>query len=122
MSTAHSSPSDIKGTPGGTDPRLRKLLERSQETARGMLEAEDALRTVQQRFERSEDPQAQGDLAAEALEHVERQLKLMSERRRQLDAAEGTLWARRNRLERFLIRARGATWWHARRNRTPPKG
>jgi hypothetical protein len=23
------------------------------------------------------------------------------------------LWSRRNRLERFLIGARGTTWWHA---------
>jgi hypothetical protein len=30
---------------------------------------------------------------------------------------EGKLWARRNRLERFLINARGRAWWQARRNR-----
>jgi hypothetical protein len=81
-----------------------------------MLEAEDALRAVRERFQRSDDPDVRGELAAEALEHVERQLTLTRERRKGLDSIEGKLWARRNRLERFLIHARGRAWWRARRN------
>ena len=53
--------------------------------------------------------------AVEALEHVERQLQLTHERRRQLDSIEAKLWARQNRLEGFLIHTRGSAWWHARR-------
>jgi hypothetical protein len=71
---------------------------------------------VRQQFEHAEDPQTQGELAAEALEYVEQQLKLTRERRRELDGLEGRLWARRNRIERFLIHTRGIAWWQARRN------
>jgi hypothetical protein len=97
--------------------RLRELLVVGQETTRGMLEAEEALHRVRQRFEQAEGADRQGELAAEALDHVERQLQLTRERRRLLDGVEGTLWSRRNRLERILIQARGAAWWQARRNR-----
>jgi hypothetical protein len=86
------------------------------ESTSSMLEAEEALRLVRERFEHTEDPEAQGELAAEALGHVERQLKLARERRRALDGVEGDLWARRNRVERFLIQRRGSAWWRARRN------
>jgi hypothetical protein len=86
------------------------------QTARGMLEAEEALRLLRQRFEHTEDPELQGELAAEALEHVEHQLQLIGDQRRQLDSTEAKLWARQNRLEGFLIHARGSDWWHARRN------
>lgn len=79
-------------------------------------EAEDALHLLRQRFEQAEDPETQGELAAEALEQVERQLNLARERRQQLDSIEGKLWARRNRLEHFLIRTRGRAWWRARRS------
>jgi hypothetical protein len=102
---------------GETTPQLREMLRPAEETARSMLEAEEALRLVRQRFEQTEDPELQGELAAEALEHVERQLHLIQERRRQLDSTEAKLWARQNRLEGFLIHARGSAWWHARRNR-----
>ena len=80
-----------------------------------MLEAEEALRRLRRRFEHTEDPELQAELAAEALEHVEHQLQLTGERRRQLDSTEARLWARQNRLEGFLIHARGSAWWHARR-------
>jgi hypothetical protein len=85
-----------------------------------MRGAEEALGRVRRQFEHTEDPQAQGELAAEALEYVEQQLKLARERRRELDGLEGTLWARRNRLERFLIHTRGIAWWQARRNPRSP--
>ncbi len=98
-----------------TIPQLREVLGSAEETARGMLEAEGALQLVRQRFEQAVDPEEQGELAAEALEHVERQLKLVRERRRQLDNIEAKLWARQNRLEGFLIHTRGIAWWHVRR-------
>jgi hypothetical protein len=66
--------------------------------------------------QKAEDSEAQAELAAEALDQVERQLSLTRGRRRQLDSVEGKLWSRRNRLERFLIDARGRDWWQARRN------
>jgi hypothetical protein len=108
----------VEAALGETIPQLREVLGPAEETARGMLEAEEALRRVHQRFEHTEDPEAQGELAAEALEHVERQLELTHERRRQLDSIEAKLWARQNRLEGFLIHTRGSAWWHARRAET----
>ncbi len=105
---------------GERTPQLREILGPAEENARGMLEAEEALRLVRQRFEHTEDPQLQAELAAEALEHVERQLQLTHERRRQLDSIEAKLWARQNRLEGFLIHARGSAWWHARRKPQQP--
>jgi len=94
------------------------VLGPAEQTARGMLEAEDALHLVHQRFADSLDPEEQGELAAEALEHVERQLKLTREQRRQLERIEAKLWARQNHLEVFLIHTRGSAWWHARRAQT----
>ncbi len=73
---------------GETIPQLREVLGPVEETARRMLEAEGALQLVRQRFEQTADPEEQGELAAEALEHVERQLELARERRRQLDNIE----------------------------------
>jgi hypothetical protein len=107
---------------GQSTPRLRGLTEVAPETAPDMLEAEDALRLLRDRFEHTEDPQAQGELAVQALDQVERQLSLARGRRQQLDSIEGQLWARRNRLERFLIHTRGLAWWHARRKRPRPEG
>jgi len=103
---------------GEAIPRLREVLGPAEETARGMLEAENALQLVRQRSAQTVDPEEQGELAAEALEHVERQLQLVRERRRQLDNIEVKLWARQNRLEGFLIHTRGSAWWHARREKT----
>ena len=77
--------------------------------------AEETLSRLRRRFEQTDDPRAQSELAAEALDHVERELGVIRERRQQLDSNEGKLWARRNRLERFLIDTRGVDWWRARR-------
>jgi hypothetical protein len=101
---------------GHEDANPGGLLSGAQEAASGMLEAEDALRLVRERFQRTEDPGARGELAVEALEQVERQMQLMRERRQQLEDVEGRLWARRNRLEQFLIHTRGLGWWRARRD------
>jgi len=62
MSAAQSNPVHIERTE--TDPRLRELLGPAQETARGLLEAEDALRLVRERYQRTENPEVQGELAA----------------------------------------------------------
>jgi hypothetical protein len=96
-------------------PDLEDLLGRAQETARGILESEQALDLVRRQREQADDADADGELAAEALEHVERQLALVHERRRQLDRLEAKLWARRNGLEGVLIRARGSGWWREHR-------
>jgi hypothetical protein len=103
-------------TDGRTALHVTELVGEAQEAARGMVEAEDALRLVCEHFERTHDPEAQGELAAEALDHVERQLALTRHRRQGLDSIEGKLWARRNALERFLIHTRGRAWWRARRS------
>jgi hypothetical protein len=100
---------------GETTARMRELLGVARETARGMFEAEEALRLVRERFEHEQDAAPRGELAAQALVQVERQLDLARARRQQLDSIEGRLWTRRNRLERFLIHTRGRAWWHARR-------
>jgi hypothetical protein len=114
---AQPGPDDPFGEPAAAQAvsRVAELVGVAQESARGMIEAEDALRLARQRFERAEDPHVRGELAAEALDHVERQLRLTRERRQQLEGIEGGLWARRNRLERFLIHTRGRAWWHERR-------
>jgi hypothetical protein len=103
---------------GETIPQLREVLSPAEETALGMLEAEDALHLVRERFEQTVDPEVRGRLAEEALGHVERQLELTRERRRKLDGIEAKLWGRQNRLEAFLIHTRGSAWWHARRAKT----
>ena len=105
---------DGLGVVGATSPRVRELLNETQKTARGVLEAEEALRLVRQRFEHTEDPAAREELAVEALDLVERQLNLAAEHRLHLSGVETELWASRNHLEQFLIQTRGIDWWHAR--------
>ncbi len=83
-----------------------------------MREGEEALRRVREQFERSEDPAVRVELAAGALDEVDRQLDLIRERRQLLDSAEGSLWAKRNRLEQLLIQANGRDWWQQRRKLT----
>jgi hypothetical protein len=114
--TALADEGGAEASLGETIPQLREILAPAEKTARAMLEAEQALRVVRQRFEHTGDPNVRGELAAEALGHVERQLQLTREQRRQLDSAEAKLWTRQNRLEGFLIHTRGSDWWHARRN------
>jgi hypothetical protein len=76
---------------------------------------EETLSRLRRRFEQTDDPRAQSELAAEALDQVEDELGAIRERRQQLDSSEGKLWSKRNRLERFLIDTRGLDWWRARR-------
>ncbi|HEX3511966.1 MAG TPA: hypothetical protein VHT27_12795 [Solirubrobacteraceae bacterium] len=110
---AHGSDREGNTEPTGTDSRLTVLLDSTQQTARAMLDAEDALRVLREHFEQTEDHETQADIAASALDLVDRQLELTRERRHKLDGIEGRLWSRRNRLERLLISARGTAWWRA---------
>jgi hypothetical protein len=110
--------SEVAG--GRTVPGVTELVGQAEEAARGMIEAEDALRLVGEHFERTDDPEARGELAAQALDHVERQLRLTRQRRQGLDSIEGKLWSRRNALERFLIHTRGRAWWRARLSLAQP--
>jgi hypothetical protein len=89
----------------------------SQPPGGSQASAEETLSRLRRRFEQTDDPCTQSELAAEALDYVERELGVIRERRQQLDSHEGKLWARRNRLERFLIDTRGRDWWRARRER-----
>jgi hypothetical protein len=79
-----------------------------------MLDTEQELQRLKERFDQTGDPRAREELAVSALEHVEGQLRLTRTRRHALDAIEGRLWTRRNRIERFLIQTKGREWWHAR--------
>jgi vacuolar-type H+-ATPase subunit H len=94
-----------------------RLLEAADRAAQLMEEAENDLRAMRAQFDQTSDEHAKSELADAALARVEGQIELMRERRRSLDRIEGKLWARRNRLERFLIGARGREWWNARRER-----
>jgi hypothetical protein len=116
MKAAHSDRPEVEPQVGAdpTIPNLKALLDGAQQTARDILEADQALRLLRVRFERAGSAEARGELAAEALDHIDRQLELTRERRQALDRVEGTLWARRNRLEQFLIHTRGIDWLHAR--------
>jgi len=114
-----AAPPSGLGPVGETTPRVRELLNGTQETARGVLEAEEALHLVRQRFEHTEDPEARAGLAVEALDLVERQLNLTAEHRLHVSGVETELWANRNHLEQLLIQTRGIDWWHARGN--PPQ-
>ncbi len=84
-----------------------------------MLAGEQELENLRECFEQTRDPGAKGELAASALEHIERQLRLTRGRRQELDSIEGRLWARRNRLERFLIQTKGRAWWRNHREAAP---
>jgi hypothetical protein len=98
-------------------PDLGERLVLPAQAALGFAEAEEQIRQVRERFDQTQDAEQQGELAVLALEQVERELELTSEHRRQLEGVELSLWSRRNRLERFLIKRRGAAWWHARHER-----
>ncbi len=87
----------------------------SEQAVGAQASGEETLSRLRRRFEQTDDPRAQSELAAEALDQVERELGTIRERRQQLDSREGKLWSRRNRLERFLIDTRGLDWWRARR-------
>jgi hypothetical protein len=91
---------------GEAIPRGSRLLRVTRDTARGLLKADEALGRVGQRSEHREDNDAQGEPVPAALRRVERQLNRTRERRRELDSVEGKLWARRNRLARFLTHTR----------------
>jgi len=105
-----------RGTSGATEGERAqrpgtRLMPLMRGPAEAMLVEEHELENLKQCFEQTRDPRAKGELAASALEHIERQLRVTRGRRQELDSIEGRLWARRNRLERFLIQTKGRTWW-----------
>jgi len=116
---ATASPSAVESA--ARTPRISSLSSPGeaegglQETALAIRDAERALAQLREQFERTADRAAQAQLATQALDVVERELALADRRRRALDAIEGTLWRRRNRIERVLIDIRGRDWWQARR-------
>jgi hypothetical protein len=118
---AHEHASPPEAPARDTLAPMRELPHLSRQTEETMSETESSLRALRQRFDRTQDPRLRGELAVEALEHVEGELRLIRSRRHELDSIEGTLWARRNRLERFLIQARGREWWRAWRARARPE-
>jgi hypothetical protein len=87
--------------------------------AEAVREADQRLAALHERFQQTDDPTQRDEIANEALDLVECQLSVARDRRARLDSFEGSLWARRNRIERFLIRTRGRAWWQARRNGGP---
>jgi hypothetical protein len=94
-----------------------ELVDRSRHVPVERQEADEALALLHSRFEQTQDPAIKEEIAEEALDLVERQLTAARDWRGRLDSLEGSLWARRNRIERFLIGARGRAWWRARRER-----
>jgi len=82
--------------------RLKELLGLSLEAMRGMLEAEDARRLLRERFERSDDAREQAAILTDALGHIEHQLGLVTERRRQLLRLEHELEDKRVRVREVL--------------------
>jgi hypothetical protein len=96
---------------------LGEMISLPQESLDGFRDAEQELVRLRERFPLASDSDTRAQLAADALDQTERELRLAGEHRRKLDAVEQRLWGRRNRLEKFLIQARGSDWWHARRGR-----
>jgi len=54
----------VEAAPGETIPQLKEILGPAEESARGMLEAEDTLHLVRQRFAHTVNPEEQGASAA----------------------------------------------------------
>jgi hypothetical protein len=69
---------------------VSELLGVAQQTARGMLEAEDNIRLLREQFEQTQELEARGELAAHALDQVEVQLRLMRERRKAWTASKAS--------------------------------
>lgn len=82
--------------------RLKELLGLSLEAVRGILEAEDARQLLRERFTRTDDIHERTAILADSLQHIERQLELVSQRREQLSEFEQELAARRERIQEVL--------------------
>jgi DNA-binding transcriptional MerR regulator len=82
--------------------RLKDALGVSLEELRDLVAAEDARALLRDEFRRTADPVRRADLLREAQRHLERQLELVRDRRRDLDQLERELIERRARVSARL--------------------
>jgi DNA-binding transcriptional MerR regulator len=82
--------------------RLKELLGLSLDEVRGVIEAEEARRLLRERFIRTADAGEQSTILVDALEHIERQLDLVGQRRAKLSEFERELAAKRRKVQRLL--------------------
>jgi DNA-binding transcriptional MerR regulator len=82
--------------------RLKDLLGVSLDELRELVEAEEARAFLRREFLASEDPGRKREILTEALGHIGHQLELVRRRRRELEALEDGLLARRRRINRRL--------------------
>jgi MerR family transcriptional regulator, repressor of the yfmOP operon len=80
--------------------RLRDLLGLSLEELARLLEAEAARAELRKEFRQTDDPEEQRRILASATSHLDTQLELVRERRRQLEQLEDELIDRRKQLQR----------------------
>jgi MerR family transcriptional regulator, repressor of the yfmOP operon len=83
--------------------RLKDLLGVSLEQLKTLLAAEDARAAVRAQLRRDDvHPERRGELLAEALGHIERQLELVRARQAELATLEGELRESHKRVRRKL--------------------
>jgi DNA-binding transcriptional MerR regulator len=87
--------------------RLKDLLGVSLDELRDLVAAEDARLERRDEFQRTEDPERRRALLRDALPYLDRQLELVRRRRRDLDALEDELAARRERVTTWLAELGG---------------
>jgi DNA-binding transcriptional MerR regulator len=85
--------------------RLKAVLGVSLDELRELMAAEDARAAIRAEYRRTEDPARRATLLREARGHIERQLELVRARRREIDALEGDLVERLERVCRRLEEA-----------------
>jgi DNA-binding transcriptional MerR regulator len=78
--------------------RLKELLGVSLDDLKALVEAEDARAALRAEWQAGPDAERRRQIAAEALEIVERQLALVRRRRDEIERLEADLLARRERL------------------------
>ena len=82
--------------------RLRDLLGLSLEQLSQLLEAEAARAVLRREFQQTEDPGARRRILEQSLEHLATQLRLVRERRDELEKLEAELAERRRSVQRRL--------------------
>ena len=82
--------------------RLKELLGISLDDLKALVEAEDARAALRAEWHAGADEQRRGQIAAEALAIVERQLALVGARKAEIERLEADLRARRERLLALL--------------------
>jgi DNA-binding transcriptional MerR regulator len=86
--------------------RLKDLLGVSLDELRELVAAEDARAALREEYRRTEDPRRRRELLGAALGHLDAQLGLVRARRAELDALEGDLAERRDRVHTLLEEVR----------------